>query len=257
MVARANRADTGLRQELPEIRARPFERESGSRPRIRNLLSHQQQLILNRSAQTVEYLNGNTKIFAEGENAHFVYSVGMGVVRLSRNSSEGRRQLLALMLPGDVFGLPDHSLHVNSADTICPSVLYRIPWPRLRELLKRESDLQFTLLNRLAYDLREAQRRIITLGQQNTYQRVASFLLDFIQSPAFFDSDSGILTMPLTRFDIGDYLGMAPETVARALKKFERENILVRQSPRLLKVVSVEALLRAQAGPKRSKFPSG
>ena len=55
------------------------------------------------------------------------------------------------------------------------------------------------------------------LGQQNITQRLASFLLDFTQYPEFYDERSGELKLPLTRFDIGDYLGTSAETVVRSL----------------------------------------
>ena len=72
------------------------------------------------------------------------------------------------MLPGDLFGLPDDGSCHLEAEVTCPSTLYRIPWLQLRELITREPAMLLNLLNRVAYDLREAQRRIMILGQQNT-----------------------------------------------------------------------------------------
>src|SRR5215469_16010184 len=210
---KANPARSVSRQRMPEIRARRFERERDSRSGIENLLSPDQQIEYQNIATVLEYSRSGTMVFAEGEDAHFVYSVAAGVVRICRHSYEGRRQVLALMLPGDLFGLPDEGIHVNSAEVVCPSTLYRVPWLQLRGLIERAPAIHLDLFNRVAYDLREAQRRIMVLGQQNTYQRLASLLLDFIQNPAFFDSELRRLTMPLTRFDLGDYLGMAPETL--------------------------------------------
>ena len=87
---------------------------------------------------------------------------------------------MAFMLPGDIFGLPDSGIYVNSAEAACPSALCRVPWEKLRELMMREPSIQLNLLIKVAHDLREAQRRIMILGQQNTCQRLASFLLDLI-----------------------------------------------------------------------------
>src|ERR1700744_924391 len=91
----------------PEIRARPFDRERDPSTQIENLLSRKQQSKLRAIATVLEYQRSNNTVFSEGEDAHFVYSVVAGVVRVTRHSDSGRRQVLALMLPGDLFGLPD------------------------------------------------------------------------------------------------------------------------------------------------------
>ena len=62
----------------------------------------------------------------------------------------------SLELIADLFGLPDAGIYVNSAETACAATLYRVPWIKLRSLMMREPALQLNLLNRVAYDLREA-----------------------------------------------------------------------------------------------------
>jgi len=239
------------RRQLPEIRARLFDRERDPRSLIENLLSEKQQQDFQGIATVLEYRRGGSTIFAEGEDAHFVYSIASGVVRVSRLSAGGRRQVLALMLPGDLFGLPDAGIYVNSAETACPSTLYRVPWLKLRSLMMREPELQLNLLNRVAYDLREAQRRIVVLGQQNTYQRLATLLLDFAAHPAFFDAARALLTLPLSRFDIADYLGTASETVTRGFGRLEREGIIRRLGSRMIELVDPAALRALQVEKRR------
>jgi len=238
---------------LPEIRARLFDRKTDPPPQIENLLSRKQQSKLRAISTVLEYRRGNNTVFSEGEDAHFVYSVASGIVRVSRHSESGRRQVLAFMLPGDLFGLPDAGLYVNSAETVCPSTLYRVPWQKLHEMLLREPEMQIKLLVRVAFDLRQAQRRIMILGQQSASQKLASFLIDFIRHPDFYDGQRHLLTLPLTRFDLGDYLGIAPETVARAFTKLEKAKILRRSSFRLVEIHDVNALRRLVNGRRRDQ----
>jgi CRP/FNR family transcriptional regulator, anaerobic regulatory protein len=236
---------------LPEIRARLFDRERDPQSKIENLLSRKEQDAFRDIATVLEYRRGGSTIFAEGEDAHFVYSVAAGVVRISRHSDGGRRQVLALMLPGDLFGLPDGGIYVNSAEVACASMLYRVPWEKLRNLMMREPSLQLSLLNRVAFDLREAQRRIMILGQQNTCQRLASLLLDFANHPAFFDDGRSEVTLPLTRFDIADYIGTSPETVARGFLRLEREGLVRRITARLIQIRDLGGLHRLQVRKRR------
>lgn len=237
---------------LPEIRARLIDRTRDLPSQIENLLSRKEQVEFRKIATVLDYQRPGSTVFAEGEDAHFVYSVASGVVRISRHSDGGRRQVLALMLPGDLFGLPDAGIYVNSAEVTCPSTLYRVPWAELRKLLEREPAMQLNLLNKVAFDLREAQRRIMVLGQQNTFQRLASLLLDFAQHPALFDKAHAQVTLPLSRFDIADYLGTAPETVARGFLRLEREGFVRRVTSRVVQVRDMDGLRRLRAEKRRA-----
>ncbi len=242
---------SSARARLPEIRARLFDRQRDPPSRIENLLTQKQQAAFRNIATVLDYQRSGITIFSEGEDAHFVYSVVAGIVRITRHSDGGRRQVLAFMLPGDIFGLPDSGIYVNSAEVACPSTLCRVPWIQLRELMMREPAMQLNMLIKVAHDLREAQRRIMILGQQNTYQRLASFLLDFIQHRAFFDEERARLTLPLTRFDIADYLGTAPETVARGFLRLERDGLVHRVASRVIEVRNLDGLRQLQEQRRR------
>lgn len=244
---------TTPKPRLPEIRARLFDRSRDKPSQIENLLNRKQQTAFRKIATELEYGRGGITIFTEGEDAHFIYTVADGIVRVSRHTDHGRRQVLALMLPGDVFGLPDSGIYLNTAEVACPATLYRVPWEDMRDLLLREPALQLSLLVKVAYDFREAQRRIMVLGQHNTYQRLAGLLLDFAQHPAFFDADEETLTLPLTRFDIADYLGTAPETVARGFARLEKEGLIQRLSGRQTWIRDQEGLKRLQSRGRRSR----
>ncbi|HTQ14200.1 MAG TPA: helix-turn-helix domain-containing protein [Rhizomicrobium sp.] len=236
----------------PEIRARPFDGERDPASRIENLLSRQEQEEFRKIATVLEYSRGGHTVFAEGEDAHFVYSVATGVVRISRHSDGGRRQVLALMLPGDLFGLPDAGAYANCAEVTCPTTLFRVPWAELRGLMAREPAMQLSMLNRVAYDLREAQRRILILGQQNTVQRLASLLVDFALHPAFYDAVASEIVLPLTRVDIADYLGTSAETVARGFARLERDGLVKRSGPRQVRIFDIRGLQQLQTRKRRT-----
>ena len=119
------------------------------------------------------------------------------------------------------------------------------------KMMLREPEMQVSFLIKVAFDLRQAQRRIMVLGQQNISQRLASFLLDFTQQPDFYDQRRRLLSLPLTRFDLGDYLGTAPETVARAFSKLEKRGVVHRISPRLVEIRDTDELRQMVGGRRR------
>ncbi len=242
---------TPTKRRAPEIRARPFDRVSDRPSRIENLLSPSEQQELRDIATVLDYRRGGLTIFSEGEDAHFAYAIDEGVVRISRHAVNGQRQILAFMVPGDLFGIPDDGIYVNSAEAVCPATIYRFPWQRLREIMLREPQLQLNLLVKVASDLRQAQRQIMILGHQSTYQRLASFLLDFLNYPEFYDEKKSHLNLPINRFDLADYLGIARETAARAFARLERENLARRLPSGSIEILSVNGLQKLQRGRQR------
>ena len=170
----------------PELRAPRLERTEHSR--ISNLLTPGQQALLQGIATLVTYRHGED-IFLEGDDGHFVYTVASGMVRISRHAESGRRQVMAFALPGDLFGFPEEGLHLNSTRAVGEVSLYRLPWLELNALLQREPALQSSFLVRMTYDLRQAQKRILVLGQQNISQRLASFLLELMEHADFYKPD--------------------------------------------------------------------
>lgn len=251
--AKPSRISTKMR--APEIRARLFSRERDPPTKIENLLSRKQQSMLQSIGIVLEYQRSNTTIFSEGEDGHFVYSVITGAIRVSRFSENGRRQVMAFMLPGDLFGFPEAGRYLNSTETMCPTTLFRVPWQHLREMMLRDPEMQINFLTRIAFDLRLAQRRIMTLGQQNVPQRLVSFLLDLVQHPNFYDQNRRRLSVPFTRSDLGDYLGTAPETVIRAFAKLEKDGLIRRVSPHMIEIPDTGALSKIVGEHRRKRCP--
>jgi CRP-like cAMP-binding protein len=232
----------------PKVVAREFCATEGRPTPLHNLLSSREQAELTKIATVLEYQVGGVAIYSEGEDAHFLYLIDEGVVRLSRNLPNGARQVLGFMWSGDLFGLAEEGRYVNSAESLTSAAVFRFPLERLRRLLLSEPLLQLHLLTKAAHELRNAQHQIIVLGQLSTNKRLGSFLLDCRQHVSVFDSRTRLLRLPMSRFDIGDYLGTSPESVARAFAKLEHDGLLRRISPRSVELLDPDGLARFVRG---------
>ena len=73
----------------------------------------------------------NAEIFAEGESAGYVYKLVSGVVRVSQLLPDGRRQISAFHLPGDMFGFEMDDIHHASAEAIVPVKVVAFKWHSL------------------------------------------------------------------------------------------------------------------------------
>ncbi len=237
------------REAMPELRARRMERSSISR--AMNLLTPEQQVRLQSIATLVE-VRRNGQIFGEVTPADFLYIMASGMARVSRVSKSGRRQVMAFKMTGDLLGYPEHGIYVNTGRAVSIAMLYRIAWNRLTALLRRDPELHANFLTAVASDVGQAQKRIMALGQQNVSQRLASFLLELMEYPEFYNFQSRQLSLPLTRFDLGDYLGTTPETVVRVMFRLEQTGLIRRLKARLLEIRDEPGLARTLEGRRRT-----
>ena len=121
----------------------------------------------------------------------------------------------------------------------------------MQDLCLAEPHLHSVLLGKILFEYRQAQIRISVLGQQNTGQKLASFILDFIQIPELFDNETSCLTLPVNRFDLADYLGTAPESTARAFAKLEDLGLIRRITARKIEILDRAGLRQLNQTPRR------
>ena len=127
----------------------------------------------------------NTEVYAEGEPAGNVYKVVSGVVRISKLLPDGRRQISAFHVPGDMFGFEAGELHHASAEAVTPVKVIAYKWQSLLNAGCRSASLVRDLLNLTMVGLRQTQEHLLLLGRKNALERVAAFLLDTAKRTEF------------------------------------------------------------------------
>jgi CRP/FNR family nitrogen fixation transcriptional regulator len=162
------------------------------------------------------------EIFGEKEPADYVYQVMIGAVRSYKLLSDGRRQIGAFHLTGDIFGLEIGTEHRFTAEAIVDTTV-RLMKRRSLELVA-ESDVVVArnLLSMTSTNLRHAEDHMLLLGRKTSLERVAAFLIEMDQR----STAARILALPMCRRDIADYLGLTLETVSRALSRLHDLGIL-------------------------------
>jgi len=164
----------------------------------------------------------DTEIFGEVDSAEYVYQVGKGAVRSYKLLGDGRRQINAFHLPGDMFGVENGDLHRFTAEAVIETTV-RIA--RRRSLFEGISDNLPAIGKVLALvtkSLQHAEDHMLLLGRKTALEKVAAFLTEMDQRSIATE----VMTLPMTRRDIADYLGLTLETVARALSHLERQGVI-------------------------------
>ncbi|HSU69702.1 MAG TPA: helix-turn-helix domain-containing protein [Tepidisphaeraceae bacterium] len=168
------------------------------------------------------------EIYGEGEPAEYVYQVIRGAVRTYKLLSDGRRQIGAFHLAGDVFGLDPGSAHRLTAEAIADTTVRLVKRRSLEVAAGSNVKVAHHLWTMTAGDLRHAEDHMLLLGRKTAMEKVATFLLEMDRRLA----KAGIMALPMCRRDIGDYLGLTLETVSRALSQLNDQGILVFSSAR-------------------------
>ena len=164
----------------------------------------------------------NEEIFAQEEAVYFVYQVISGAVRDVRVLSDGRRQIGALHLPGDVFGLECGGRHGYCAEAIVDSDVALVPRSEIDKAAQTDAGVARRLWAITARDLVRLQDHVMLLGRKSAPERVASFLM----AMAARGRPGAPVDLPVSRADIADYLGLTVETVSRTLTQLERDHAI-------------------------------
>ena len=162
------------------------------------------------------------EIYGEDEPSDYVYQVIRGSVRSYKLLSDGRRQIGAFYLPGDVFGLESGPVHRLTAEAIVDTTVRLVKRRSLEQAAGITVEVARSLWSMTAGELRHAEDHMLLLGRKSAMERVASFLLEMDRRLAV----TGMMALPMCRRDIGDYLGLTLETVSRALSQLHSQGVL-------------------------------
>ena len=179
----------------------------------------------------------NAEIFAEGESAGYVYKLVSGVVRVSKLLSDGRRQISAFHLPGDMFGFEIDDIHHASAEAVVPVKVVAYKWPSLLNA-NATGGFMRELLSRTMIGLRQTQDHLLLLGRKNALERLAAFLLEMVRR----SGSSHTLQLAMPRHDIADYLGLTLETVSRMFAELKDAGIIELESARRVSICDMVKL---------------
>jgi CRP/FNR family nitrogen fixation transcriptional regulator len=168
-----------------------------------------------------KYRRGS-EIFGQAEPADYVYQVIEGAVRTHKLLSDGRRQIGAFHLPSDIFGLENGDLHRFTAEAIVDTTVRLVERQSLEREAKNDPAMVRSLLTMTTDNLQHVENHLLLLGRQTAQERVGAFLLEMNGRQTSAD----VITLPMSRLDIADYLGLTIETVSRVLSKFQRMGYL-------------------------------
>jgi CRP/FNR family transcriptional regulator len=160
----------------------------------------------------------------EGQPATDFFNITSGTAKLYKMLPDGRQQITGFAGIGHFLGLAVSDTYAFTAEAIEPIELCRFSRPKLRTLLDDFPLLEKRLLETACNELVAAQEQMLLLGRKTARERVASFLAARLHDTPRYAGRSGLISLPMTRAEIADYLGLTIETVSRTMSRFKAEN---------------------------------
>ena len=190
--------------------------------------------------KNVSYGRGQ-EICGQSTPATSWYRIIAGSVRTYVIRADDRRQIVDLLLPGDFFGFAVGEEYDSAAEAISAHTLITTYSRRRVEALADEDA-------RLARELRciavEAHSRLLTqlliMGRITALEKVGSFILEMANRLSNGQSDCVVL--PISRYDIADYLAISVETVSRSLTDLQNKGIIALSGTRTVRIINRNVL---------------
>lgn len=182
-------------------------------------------------------------IFREGDPFEAIAAVRAGTVKTYMIDRDGREHVLGFHLPGEVIGLDaiDGETYPCNAVALDTAMLCRFSFPKIATLATRLPGLQRHLFRLLSRDI---GRAAMLAGDWTADQRMAAFLIGLSRRLAARGFSANRFQLTMARTDIANYLRLAPETVSRVLRRFQKDGLLLvdRRELELLDRDRLEAL---------------
>lgn len=198
--------------------------------------------------QTAEArLKPGAYLYYEGDEVEWLYQVTSGVLRLTRLLADGRRQVIAFGYPGDIVGFPSADIHHTDCEALTDVRLQ--PFRRTAlESGEGDPELHTALLKAALREISGMQDHFMMLGRKSASEKLASFLCVLVERVGTDLGAYQSVTLPMSRSDIADFLGLTTETVSRTFTQLRKSKIIAIENIHTIIIQRPTALLGLSLG---------
>jgi len=180
-------------------------------------------------------------IYKEDSPVDYWYRIVSGMARRFSARADGKRQIVDLLLPGDVFGFGGSGKHHFAVEAVLDdTVVARFPRLRMEALAASDPRVARELRDAAVEAMSRLHALILNLGRTTAEEKVGHFLLRMAERLSGCPADGMVL--PMSREDIADYLALSVETVSRSLTQLKRRGVILLMGTRRVRIVDRHAL---------------
>ncbi len=162
-------------------------------------------------------------VYVQGDPSGFVYQVVFGLIRTVSLTGDGARIIHGFHLPGEVFGEDSCPHRSHTAEAVCTTGIVRCEQASLQALADSDPAAAGALWLWLLQNRERTAEHLRLLARASALDRVLYFLFDLAARTA----SPTEVELPMSRYDIGDYLGLSNETVSRTFTILRNRGLIV------------------------------
>ena len=157
-----------------------------------------------------------------------VYAIRSGAVKALTLNDNGEEQITGFYLPGEVVGMDGiaDNRYTNSVIALETASVCEIPFERMEELSLKIPTLQRHFFQLMSREITQDQQVIALLSKSSAEERIAALLLSISSRNSRRQLSANAFRLPMSRTDIGNYLGLTIETVSRVLTRLQKHNVI-------------------------------
>ena len=188
-------------------------------------------------------LQKNDHVYREHDKFTSVFAVRSGTIKTYRVTNDGQEQITGFYFPGEIIGMDGIGTgqYANSAKTLETAAICEIPFERLESLSTEVPNMQRHFFQLMSQEITSDQQLITLLSKNSAEERIAALLISISARMVRRKLSGTQFRLPMSRTDIGNYLGLTIETVSRVFSRFKKQN-LVEVDGKEITLLDLEAL---------------
>jgi len=184
-------------------------------------------------------------IVMEGNQLEGLYIIHSGRVKAFRYTQEAKEQILYLFAEGDFFGeknLLRKQPVTYHAEALEETQICVIPHRSFHELLKEAPSISYKIMDQLCIRIDHLETLIQNMGTRDMEARISAILIEFAKKYGSKQNDGILVSMPLSREGIANYIGVTRETISRKLSRLQDDGIIEQVGNKKIKIYDLKAL---------------
>jgi len=182
-------------------------------------------------------------LFHVGDKFQSLYAIKSGAVKTFGSTRDGREQITGFHFAGELIGLDaiGNNTHNCNAVALEKTVVCAMPYKSIEDIGTQIPSIQQEITRLMSKEIRNDEEMLMAMGGMRAEQRVACFLYNLYRRLLTRSNDTNTVRLPMTREEIGNYLGLSLETVSRRMSSLQDDGI-IKVNNRLIALLDIDAL---------------
>jgi CRP/FNR family transcriptional regulator len=191
-------------------------------------MSHEDMDELNKIVKRQQPFQPGQHIFRAGDAGHSLFALRSGALKSYCTTEDGDEQVVGFTMPGELVGLDGmgDGSYASSSVALETASVCELPYDSLEEMCHVLPGLNRQMMRVVSKEITEDHDMLLLLSKRNAEERLAAFLLSMSSRYHSRGLSATEFNLPMSRQDIGNYLGMAIETVSRLFANFQKSRLL-------------------------------